>query len=223
MNRRHAVLALLVPISVQAQEAGKVWRIGFLSLASGPDEPIRFFLEQLRRLGYVEGRNLLIEYRWALGKEELLAELAAELVRLKVDIIVTRASRPAAAAKRATSTIPIVMAAAADPVGTGIVASLARPGGNVTGMSVLSTDLAGKRLQLLRELVPTTSRVAILAVKGGPGFPLFIEQVGTAAQQMGIAPRCPGSEHGGGTRRRVRCYASRGCTRVDRAAKPLHH
>jgi len=189
MNRRDTVLALLAllgaPLAAEAQQR-KVSRIGFLSQASGPDEPIEAFRDELRGLGYTEGRNLLIEYRWAAGNRERLAELATELVRLKVDLIVTRGTRASAEAKRATSTIPIVMAVAAEPVGTGIVASLARPGGNVTGMSVMGADLVGKRLQLLQELLPKTTCVAILAEKHGPSVPFFLEQVRMAAQQMGI-------------------------------------
>ena len=190
MNRRDTVIALVAlgfaPLTAESQQMGKAYRIGFLSLGSGPDEPVEAFREQLRTLGYAEGRSLSIEYRWAAGNEERLQEFAAELVRLKVDVIVTRATHAAAAAKRATNTIPIVIAAAADPVGTGLVTNLARPGGNVTGMSILSTDLAGKRLQLLREIVPKVARIAVLAAKGGPALQLFLEQVGTAARQMGI-------------------------------------
>jgi putative ABC transport system substrate-binding protein len=185
-----ALLALgALPFAAEAQPSGKVWRIGYLSPGSGPTEFLEAFRAELRRLGYVEGRNLLIEYRWATGKAERLPELAAELVRLKVDLIVTPATFSAAAAKRATSTIPIVMAAASDPVGGGVVASLARPGGNVTGMSIQSTDLAGKRVQLLREILPSATRVAVLVFRiGTPGgsTQFFLEQTRTAAQPMGI-------------------------------------
>ena len=190
MNRRDTVLALAAlgaaPLSTRAQQADKVWRIGFLSSASGPDESIEAFREQLRSLGYLEGRNLLIEYRWGAGKEERLPELAAELVRLKVDVIVTRGQQSVVAAKRATSTIPIVIGSAADPVGTGLIDSLARPGGNITGISFVASDLAGKRVQLLREILPEATRVAVLVLKGGPAVPLFIEPIRTAAQRMGI-------------------------------------
>jgi putative ABC transport system substrate-binding protein len=144
------------------------------------------FRQGLRELGYVEGRNLTIEYRWAAGKEERLPELAAELVRLKVDIIVASATPTIVAAKRATSTIPIVMAAVGDPVGSGLVASLARPGGNVTGLTLMSTELAGKRLQLVRELLPKATRVAVLAYRGPSGTLLFLEQMRAAAQQTGV-------------------------------------
>ena len=191
MNRRETVLALAAlgaaPLTSFAQPPGKVWRIGFLSSRSGPDESSnQAFLDQLRILGYTEGRNLSIEYRWSAGADERLPEMAAELVRLKVDVIVTHAGLPPAAAKAATSTIPIVIAATADPVGQGLVASLARPGGNLTGLSMLSTDLTGKRVQLLREFVPKATRVAVLAMKGTPATPLFLAQMRTVAQQMGL-------------------------------------
>ncbi len=191
MNRRDTVLALIAlgtsPFAAEAQQAGKVWRIGWLSSASGPNENVTAFLEEIRGLGYVEGRNLAIEYRWAAGKEERLPELAAELAALRIDIIVTVATLPVIAAKRATSTIPIIMTAPSDAVASGLVASLARPGGNVTGMTFLSTDLAGKRLQLLREVLPKATRVAVLAFKGtSGGTELFLEQLQASARQMGI-------------------------------------
>jgi putative ABC transport system substrate-binding protein len=177
---------IATPVVARAQQGGKGYRIGHLSLRSGLNEWDEAFRQALRELGYVEGRNLTIEYRWAAGKEERLPELAAELVRLKVDIIVTATTPGIAAAKRATSTIPIVMAAVADPVGSGLVAGLARPGGNVTGMTLMSTELAGKRLQLVRELLPKATRVAVLAHHGTSATRLFIEQMRAAAQQTGV-------------------------------------
>ncbi|MSQ72509.1 MAG: ABC transporter substrate-binding protein [Betaproteobacteria bacterium] len=192
MNRRGTLIALLAlvapPFAVRAQQPGKVWRLGLLSSASGPDESIAVFLAQLRALGYVEGRTLSIEYRWAAGNEERLPELAAELVQLNVDVIVTRATLPARAAKRATATIPIVMAVSADPAGVGLIASLARPGGNITGMSVIETDLLGKRVQLLHELLPKATRLAALTYPATEGnvTPLFLEQVRAAARQSGM-------------------------------------
>ena len=190
MNRRDAVLVLLAlgtaPRTSLAQQQGKVWRIGFLSSLSGPNEAVEVFRDQLRILGYVEGRNLSFEYRWSAGADERLPEMAAELVQLKVDVIVTHAGLPPAAAKRATSTIPIVIASTADPVGQGLVASLARPGGNLTGISMLSTDLTGKRVQLLREIVPKATRVAVLAMKGTPATPLLLAQMRSVTQQMGL-------------------------------------
>jgi len=192
MNNRRKLLvalgasALAAPHISFAQQRGKVWRIGFLALTSGPDQQVDAFREQLRALGYVEGSNLSIEYRWGAGKEERLPELAAELVRLKVDVIVTRTTLVAAAAKRATSTIPIVMASAANPLGAGVIASLAHPGGNVTGVSLNATEIDAKRLQLLRELVPKATRVATLVWRDGPLNPLFLAEIRTAARQMGI-------------------------------------
>ena len=187
MKRRDTVLALLalgtLPFVVKAQPAGKVWRIGVLGLESGPLSYGGAFREQFRTRGYVEGRNFVVESRWAAGNAERLPELAAELVRLKVDAIVAVATLPAAAAKRATNTIPIVLIAA-DPVGSGLVASLAHPGGNVTGVSLQSTDLAGKRLQLLRELLPRVTRVAVLVLKGSSAGALFLEQTRTAAEPL---------------------------------------
>lgn len=186
-TRREILVALgaLASLPALAQQPGKVWRIGFLSFASGPNETTEAFRAGLRSLGYVEGRNVLIEYRWADGNNERVQEMAAELVRLKVDVIVAGASSPVAAAKRATGTIPIVMPAPNDPLGSGLVASLARPGGNVTGMSMQSSDLAGKHLQLVHELVPKATRVAVLTQTGRTGE-LFIGQVQAAAKTMAI-------------------------------------
>ena len=190
MNRRETVLALVAlgvaPLAATAQQAGKVWRIGFLSLRSGPDELIESFRDGLRSLGYIEGRNLSIEYRWAAGKVDRLPELAAELVTSKVDVIVTVATAASAAAKRATGAVPIVFAMAADPVGAGLVASLARPGGNVTGLSAQATEVAAKQLQLIREVLPKAARIAVLAYKGALTAPLFIEEIRAAARTMGI-------------------------------------
>jgi putative ABC transport system substrate-binding protein len=178
--------ALTAPFSLFAQQQGKVWRVGYLTLDSGPDKLVEAFRAQLRTLGYVEGSNLAIDYRWGAGKEERLPDLAAELVRLKVDVILTRTSIVAAAAKRATSTIPIVMASSADPVGAGLIASLARPGGNVTGLALNSTEIVGKRLQLLRELVPKATRIATLVWEKSLTKRLFLEEVRPAARRMGI-------------------------------------
>ena len=190
MNRRDTVLALLalgaVPRTSFAQPQGKVWRIGYLSLAPRPDKLVEVFREELRDLGYAEGRNLLIEYRWAAGNVERLNEFATELVRLNVDVIVTVATVVGLAAKRATSTIPIVISSV-DPVGAGLAASLARPGGNVTGVTGNSTELAEKRLQMLREVVPKAARVAVLVWKDSETKLLMIGQTREAAQRMGIA------------------------------------
>jgi ABC-type uncharacterized transport system substrate-binding protein len=176
---------LAAPLIGEAQQAGKIYRIGFLNPRSGQNEWDEAFRQTLRELGYVEGRTITIEYRWGAGNEERLAEMAAELVQLKVDIIVAAATVAIQAAKRATNTIPIVMAAVSDPVGIGIVASLSRPGGNVTGLTLMTPDLAGKRLQWLREILPKTTRVAILGGRGG-ATRLFLEQMRAAAQQTGV-------------------------------------
>jgi ABC-type uncharacterized transport system substrate-binding protein len=154
----------LASLAADGQEPGKVPRIGFLvvSTRSFVSTRIETFRQGLRELGYVEGKNVLIEYRYAEGKLDLLPALASELVQLKVDVIVTASAPGVRAAKNATSTIPIVFAAIGDPVGGGFVASLARPGGNVTGLSILATELSGKRLELLREAFPKVTRVVIL-------------------------------------------------------------
>jgi putative ABC transport system substrate-binding protein len=144
------------------------------------------FVQRLRELAWIEGRTVTIEYRWAEGRNERSAEIAAEFVRLQVDVIVTHSAAPVLAAKQATAVIPIVFAAAADPVGTGLVASLARPGGNVTGVSSQAADLASKRLELLREVVPSLSRVAIMANFGNPASILEVGDVQAAARTLGL-------------------------------------
>ena len=141
---------------------------------------------RLRELGWVEGRTIAIEYRWSEGRPERVAEIAAEFVRLKVDVIVTSATPPTLAAKQVTAVIPIVFTLASDPVGTGLVASLARPGGNVTGLSNQSADLAGKRLELLREVVPSLRRLAIMANIGSPIGVLEMGEVQAAAGTLGL-------------------------------------
>jgi putative ABC transport system substrate-binding protein len=194
MNNRRKLLvalgasALAAPFRSFAQQQGKVWRIGYLAFTSGPDEWDAAFQEQLRTLGYVEGRNLVIEFRWASGNEERVQEMAAELVRLNVDAIATRTSTVALAAKRATSTIPIVMTSAADPVGVGLIASLAHPGGNVTGLSTNSTEVTGRRLQLLRAIVPKSTRFAVLVWKNSAAAAIFLKEIRAAARKMGITP-----------------------------------
>src|SRR4029450_2967267 len=145
------------------QRPGKLFRIGYLSLRAGPNAWDEAFVQRLRELGYRNGDNLLIEYRWADEDLSLLERQADELVRLPVDVIVTNQAPAVRIAKKATATIPIVMPSTADPVGAGLIPSFARPGGNLTGLSYLTTDLAAKRLQLLRELVPGAARIAVLA------------------------------------------------------------
>jgi len=159
-------LLMTVPLITglaQAQEAGKVPRIGWLGSVPMPDVPERqeHFRRGLRELGYIEGKNIVIEWRSSEGILDRNPALAAELVRLKVDVIVSAAVSLTRAAKAATSTVPIVMAQDADPVGNGFVASLARPGGNITGLSTLAPELSGKKLEILKEVVPTLSRVAV--------------------------------------------------------------
>lgn len=151
---------LAVPLAAAAQPTGKMWRIGYLVAGAGriPEA----FRQGLRDLGYVEGQNIAIEYRSADSQLERLPDLAAELIRLPVDVIVTGGANAARVAQQATHTIPIVLAAAGDPVGVGLIASLAQPGGNITGLSFLGSELGGKRLELLKEAVPTASRVAVL-------------------------------------------------------------
>ena len=179
--------AVAWPRAGQAEQAGKLPTIGFLgaSSQSGWSSWTGAFVTRLRELGWIEGHTVAIEYRWAEGRKERFAEFAAEFVRLKVDIIVTAASA-GYAAKQVTSTIPIVLAVATDPVGDGLVMSLARPGGNVTGMSLQQNDIAGKRLGLLREILPNLKRVAILADAGFPADTLEMDQVEAMAQSFGI-------------------------------------
>jgi putative ABC transport system substrate-binding protein len=166
------LFALCVP--VQAQQTGKIARIGFLddSTASGSAVLVEVFWQEMRKLGWVEGKNITVEYRFAEGKYDRLPELAADLVRLKVDLIVVAGGPTTLAAKGATTTIPVVMANVADPVGLGLVASLARPGGNVTGFSSLVTELNSKRLEILKDAIPKLSRVGVLRSPGVSDFQL---------------------------------------------------
>src|SRR4029077_1165072 len=151
-------------VSAEAQQPGKIFRIGFLdiSTASGSAGLLEVFRQEMSKLGWIEGKNIIIEYRFAEQKNERLPELAADLVRLKVDLIVISGITAALAAKKATTTIPIVMTRAGDPVALGLVASLARPGGNVTGLASLSFELITKRLELLKHAVPKLARVGLL-------------------------------------------------------------
>jgi putative tryptophan/tyrosine transport system substrate-binding protein len=179
--------AVTWPLVARAQQHGKLPTIGFLG-ASTPSNWSQWtaaFVQRLRELGWVEGRTVAIEYRWAEGRNERFAEIAAEFVRLKVDVIVTVGSA-VLAAKQATSKIPIVFAIAVDPVGSGLVASLARPGGNVTGLSTQVTDLAGKRIELLRGVLPALRRLAVIADVGYAASVLEIGEVHAAARKLGI-------------------------------------
>jgi putative tryptophan/tyrosine transport system substrate-binding protein len=170
------------PLAARGQQSTKLPTIGFLgtSTSLAMNRWVTAFVQRLRELGWIEGRTVAIEYRWAEGRYEHLTEIANEFVRLKVDVIVTYATPPVVAAKQATAVIPIVSAVMGDPVGTGLVASLARPGGNVTGLSVLTPDLAGKRLELLREVVPGLRRLAFLGNIGNPITALEMSEVRTA-------------------------------------------
>jgi ABC-type uncharacterized transport system substrate-binding protein len=173
MKKKVTVLSLCAVLfapcwPIQAQQTGKIFRIGFLdaSTASGSAVLVVAFRQEMSKLGWTEAKNITIEYRFAEGKNDRLPELAADLVRLKVDLIVVTAGPPASAAKKATTTVPIVMTNSADPVGEGLVASLARPGGNVTGLSSLSTQLNTKRLEILKDAVPKLARVGLLRLSG---------------------------------------------------------
>jgi putative tryptophan/tyrosine transport system substrate-binding protein len=170
----------------EAQQPKKVFRIGYLAAGtlSSTASNREVFLNGLREFGYVENKNLVIEYRYAEGKSERLAELAADLIRLKVDVIVTATTPGVLAAKKATSTVPIVFAAVADPVRAGLVSSLARPGGNITGLSMLNPELGGKRLELLKETFPKISRIAYLSGTRTPGI---VESSSTAIQEAARA------------------------------------
>src|SRR5262249_18645058 len=175
------------PLAARAQQGGKLPTIGVLGVptASSWAHWTSAFVQRLGELGWIEGRNVVIEYRWAEGRRERFSEIAAEFVRLKVDVIFTGGDA-AAAAKQATSVIPIVFTLGSDPVGSGLVASLARPGGNVTGLSAQQTDIAGKRLELLREVVPGLRRLAILVNVTNPQSVLEIGEVQAAARKLGL-------------------------------------
>jgi putative ABC transport system substrate-binding protein len=181
-----AALLSTVPFS-EAQEAKKVPRIGFL-LVGGFTDTSRAdaFRQGLQQLGYVEGKNIVIEWRRAEGKLDRLDELAAELVRLKVDVFVTSGNAVTRAAKKATSTIPIVTSLVSDPVENGFIASLARPGGNITGLTSLGAELSGKRLELLKETIPRLSRVMVLGNSHTPGNSQAVQQTETVARVMGV-------------------------------------
>jgi putative tryptophan/tyrosine transport system substrate-binding protein len=186
-----AAALLAAPFAAEAQQAGKVWRIGVLagSPPTTPEaaRPWEALMLRLRELGYVEGQNLVVERRWAEGRADRYHELAAELVALKPDVIIAAFTPSVSAAKRATSTIPIVMAIAGDPAGTGLVASLSRPGGNITGMSLQnSPELAGKRLELLKEAFPGLSRVGLLVNRTLPHRDFIWRDLQRAAVLIGV-------------------------------------
>jgi putative tryptophan/tyrosine transport system substrate-binding protein len=182
------VILLAVAVIADAQQPAKIPRIGFLAASSAPIAATRIhaFRQGLRALGYVEGKNIAIEHRYAEGKLDRMNELAAELVRLDVDVIVTSGPTPTRAAKEATVTIPIVMGFDNDPVGNGFVASLSRPGGNITGLSTLHSEVSGKRLELLKEIVPRLARVAVLGTSTVPGNAQALKETELAAGALGI-------------------------------------
>ena len=176
------------PLAARAQQPGKLPTIGFLvgGSPSGARPWTDAFLQRLRELGWVEGRTVAIKSRWAEGRNERMAEIAAEFVRLRVDVIVATGTPPALAAKQATSAIPIVFVAAGDPVATGLVPNLARPGANITGLSNQTKDLAGKRVELLRQVVPGLRRLAILANVGNPAAVFELGEAQAAARTLGV-------------------------------------
>src|SRR5262249_9618795 len=184
-----ALALLTVPLAVDAQLPAKVHRVGRLITAFPPSQPnpiLEAFEQTLRDLGYVEGRNIILEYRYAEGSEERLRDQAAELVQLPVDVIVAQGAAAIRAAQYATRTIPIVMAATSDPVGLGFVASLAQPGGNITGLSFLGEELPGKRLEILKEAVPQSTRIAVLANPALPAHASRMHNLTMAARALGL-------------------------------------
>jgi ABC-type uncharacterized transport system substrate-binding protein len=194
MNRRRffgivAGALLAVPLANEAQQAAKLWRIGYLSggTRDTDDTPPASLRQALQELGYSEGKNVIYASRWAEGRRDELPQLAAELVALRVDLIITFGSPAAAAAKEASSTIPIVMAVSGDPEGVGLVASLARPGGNVTGITDNATALSAKRLELLKEAVPSASRIAVLWNAKDQAMTLRYREIDRAARVLGVS------------------------------------
>jgi len=191
---RRSVIGLLVtfalslfgvPLAAEAQQAGKVYRIGYISPGPGPGVLTETFRQGLRDLGYIEGQNLVIEYRWT-GRGKRLPELTTELVGLKPDLIVTVSHRVSLEAKRATTTIPIVFAHVNDPVGVGLVPSLAHPGGNLTGLSAQGLDLIAKRLELFKDLLPSAGRIAYLGNPDEPYSPVYLREAQRAAHLLGL-------------------------------------
>ena len=184
-----AVLAW--PLAVRAQPMAKVWHVGMLETTAATLNATNLdaFKQALRQLGYIEGQNLIVEYRSGDGHIERFPQLAAELVRLNVDIIITRGTPAALAAKKATATIPIVMAAIREPVETGMVASLARPGGNVTGLSAFVTELTAKRIEIMREIIPQLSRMALIDNMANRSVPAQWDETKRAAFALGIQPQ----------------------------------
>ena len=194
MSTRRAFLAgtgavlVAAPLAAEAQEqkAGKVYRIGFLRAGRPPKPWVEAFQQGLREVGYVDGQNVVLEFRFTDGNFDQLPRLAEELVRLKVDVILASSAPPALAAKKATTSVPIVFVGVFDPVELGLIPSLGRPGGNITGLGSTSADLAGKRLELLRELVPKLRRVAVLWDPSNPTNPIQLKGAEVAARTLGL-------------------------------------
>src|SRR5262245_16592334 len=182
---------LAAPLAAEGQQTGKVYRIGMLETRSAALNAanIDAFRQGMRELGYKEGQNLDVVYRSSDGRDERFLDLADELIRLKVDLILTRGTPASLAAKRASRTTPVVMAASGDPVGTGLVANLGRPGGNVTGLSNYNVEIYAKRVELLKELLPRMTRIAGLFNMGNPVLPLQWKEVERAARSLGIQPQ----------------------------------
>ena len=172
--------------AAHAQQPAKLPTVGYLGPATLDSQRLAAFVKRLRDLGWIEGRTIAIEYRWSEGPNERLADTAAEFVRLKMDVVVTSATPPSVAVKQATSVIPIVFAAVGDPVGAGVVKSLARPGGNATGLSLQLTDAAGKRIELLREVVPNLRRVGITYNSGNSSILLDMREAQAATRVLGL-------------------------------------
>jgi len=179
------LILLSIHIADAQQPTSKIFRIGYLTLGS-PSSGADAFLQGLRDLGYVEGQNIVVERRFAEGKEDRLTDLAAELVQLKVDVIVVGGTTAARAAQRLTKTIPIVVPDSADPVGVGLVKSLARPGGNITGLTIMSPRLGGKRLELLKEAFPRVSQVAVIIRSANPDTEAAVKEMKVLAQPLGV-------------------------------------
>jgi len=185
------LLFVAVPVAVEAQDPARLWRVGFLGPGSysSRDPRVEALRRGFRELGYAEGQNLAFELRWADGNANRLPELAAELAKLKVDAIVTQGTQATDAARRAVTTIPIVFAVAGDPIGTGLVTSLARPGGNVTGLTDIAPEIAGKRLELLRQAVPGITRIAVLWNPANSTAAPQMKDTDTVARSVGLSVR----------------------------------
>jgi putative ABC transport system substrate-binding protein len=179
------------PLVVRAQQASPIPRVGLVSIGADPGDPVVFrpFLEQLRKLGYIEGHNVILERRFAAGRDELIGDFVADLVQHKVDIIVVTGNRESIAAKRATSTIPIVTIVLTDPIRTGLAATLARPGGNVTGLTTMDWGIYGKRIEILKQVVPKLSKAALLLSRGNGSYAhgsQWAHEVETDARSLGV-------------------------------------